>query len=143
MRRSAFAWPMSGSTAERWRSSRLIVSVTRRLRPGDKDPELVAERGVVAAMATVGDDAGKARAYLRLDLRDHGRECVWPGARVRSAAAGRRSRIPRQTPGMFPAALGRAPAPADDPDFSSLRPCALAGLLSWPSSCPQPPVTMP
>ena len=43
---------------------------------GDIDPELVAGRGVVAAIAAVGDDAGKARADLRLDLRDHGGECV-------------------------------------------------------------------
>src|SRR5664279_4976728 len=33
MRCSALAWPMTGSTAERRRSSRLMVSVTRRLWP--------------------------------------------------------------------------------------------------------------
>ena len=40
---------------------------------GDVDLELVIGRSVVAAIAAVGDDAGKACADLRLDLRDHGR----------------------------------------------------------------------
>ena len=30
----------------------------------------------MAAIAAVGDDAGKARADLLVDLRDHGLECV-------------------------------------------------------------------
>ena len=42
----------------------------------DVDLELVVGRGVVAAIAAVGDDAVKACADLRLDLRDHGREGV-------------------------------------------------------------------
>ena len=40
-----FRWPMTGPTAERRRSSRLIVSVTRRSLAGDEDPELVGSRG--------------------------------------------------------------------------------------------------
>jgi hypothetical protein len=36
----------------------------------------VVGRGVVAAIAAVGDDAGEARADLRLNLRDDGREGV-------------------------------------------------------------------
>ena len=42
----------------------------------DIDLELVAGRGVVAAIAAVGDDAGKVGADLGLDLRDHGCEGV-------------------------------------------------------------------
>ena len=42
----------------------------------DIDLELVVGRGVVAAIAAVGDDAREVRADLRLDLRDHGRERV-------------------------------------------------------------------
>jgi hypothetical protein len=40
----------------------------------DVDLELVVGRCVVAAIAAVGDDAGKVRADLRPDLRDHGGE---------------------------------------------------------------------
>ena len=36
---------------------------------GDIDLEPLVGRGVVAAIAAVGDDAGEARADLRLDLR--------------------------------------------------------------------------
>ena len=43
---------------------------------GDIDFHLVVERGVVAAVAAVGDDASKARADLRLDLRNDGFERV-------------------------------------------------------------------
>ena len=43
---------------------------------GDIDLELVIRRGVVAAITAVGDDAGKACADLRLDLRNDGRESV-------------------------------------------------------------------
>ena len=56
-------------------SSRLMASVTRSL-ARDIDLELVVGRGVVAAIAAVGDDAGEARADLGFDLRDHGRERV-------------------------------------------------------------------
>jgi hypothetical protein len=42
----------------------------------DIDLELVVGRGVVAAIAAVGDDAGEVGADLRLDLRDHGRKRV-------------------------------------------------------------------
>ena len=42
----------------------------------DIDLELVVGRRVVATIAAVGDYAGKVRADLRLDLRDHGRERV-------------------------------------------------------------------
>ena len=42
----------------------------------DIDLELVIGRGVVAAIAAVGDDAGEVGADLRLDLRDHGRKRV-------------------------------------------------------------------
>ena len=41
---------------------------------GNVDLELVVGRGVVAAIAAVGEDAGDVGADLRLDLRDHGRE---------------------------------------------------------------------
>ena len=43
---------------------------------GDIDLEGAAGRGVMAAIAAVGDDAGGAGADLRLDLRDHGRQRV-------------------------------------------------------------------
>ena len=43
---------------------------------GDGDLQLVVGRGVVAAVAAVGDDAGEARADLGLGLRDHGGERV-------------------------------------------------------------------
>jgi hypothetical protein len=52
---------------------------------GDIDPELVVGRGVMAAIAAVGDDAGKARADLRLDLRDHGRQRVAVALRAAKA----------------------------------------------------------
>jgi len=42
----------------------------------DIDLELVIGRGVVAAIAAVGDDAGEVGADLGLDLRDHGGEGV-------------------------------------------------------------------
>src|SRR3984957_10571619 len=42
----------------------------------DIDLELVTGRGVVAAIAAVGDDAGEVGADLGLDLRDHGGERV-------------------------------------------------------------------
>jgi hypothetical protein len=42
----------------------------------DIDLELVVGRGVVAAIAAVGDDAGEVGADLRLDLRDHGGQGV-------------------------------------------------------------------
>jgi hypothetical protein len=63
---------MTGSTADLRRSSRLTVSVRRRLWPKNIDLELVVGRGVLAAIAAVGDDAGKDRADLRLDLQDYG-----------------------------------------------------------------------
>jgi hypothetical protein len=43
---------------------------------GDIDLELVVGRGVVAAIAAVGDDAGELRAGLGLDLRDDVRQSV-------------------------------------------------------------------
>ena len=42
----------------------------------DIDLKLVFGRGVVAAIAAVGDDAGEVGADLGLDLRDHGGERV-------------------------------------------------------------------
>ena len=41
---------------------------------GDVDLERVVGRGVVAAIAAVGDDASEVGADLRLDLRDDGGE---------------------------------------------------------------------
>ena len=42
----------------------------------DIDLELMVGRGVVAAIAVVGDDAGEVGADQRLDLRDHGGQGV-------------------------------------------------------------------
>jgi hypothetical protein len=43
---------------------------------GDVDLQLAPGRRVVAAVAAVSNDAGEARANLRLDLRDDGLERV-------------------------------------------------------------------
>ena len=62
---------MTGSTAERRRSSRLICGVTRRFWPESEDPELVIGRRIVAAIALVGEDARDGVADQRLHLRNH------------------------------------------------------------------------
>ena len=43
---------------------------------GDINLELMTRRGVVTAIAAVGDDAGEVGADLRFNLRDHGGERV-------------------------------------------------------------------
>ena len=53
-----------------------MASLTRRLWPCDEDFELRLGRRVVAAIATVGDEAGEARSDLRLDLGQDGRKRV-------------------------------------------------------------------
>src|ERR1700677_435085 len=71
MRCSALRWPMTGSTAERRRNSRLICGVTPRFWP-EKDPELVVGRRIVAAVSLVREDARDGVADQCLHVRDHG-----------------------------------------------------------------------
>ena len=63
---------MTGSTADRRRSSRLICGRHPSLLAGDEDPELVIGRRIVAAISLVGEDARDGVADQRLHLRDHG-----------------------------------------------------------------------
>ena len=70
MRCSALRWPITGSIAERRLISRLICVCDAPLLAGGVDPELVLGRGVVAAIAGIGDDAVELVADERLHRRD-------------------------------------------------------------------------
>src|SRR5262244_721852 len=70
MRWCSLRWPMTGSMAARRLKSRLICGVTRRFLAGRVDFELVIERGVVAAIAGIGDTAIENVADERLHLRN-------------------------------------------------------------------------
>src|SRR3982074_2734326 len=76
MRCSALRWPMTGSTADLRRNSRLILGVTPRFWPERKTPELVIRRRVVATVSLVSEDARDGVADERLHVRDHGRQRV-------------------------------------------------------------------
>ena len=68
---------MTGSTAERRRSSRLMVLVTPRFWPAMIDPEPHVGRSVVAAIAAVGDDAVKG-APICASIAGRTVASVWP-----------------------------------------------------------------